>query len=363
MGFPLAYCPHGFEVMARLRRLYEDRAQDLVCACMAWPCAALRDFAAGHERGFCAAPDLAERAAFWDAYCRERAAVHDDSIPCAYLSEMDQGLYGGMLGGKVQFMCDPDTGWISSMVSPLIEDWPEFEALRFDRGCEWFQRYVAQLGAFAHAGRGKFGVSHLILIDSLNFVFELFGATRTYLELVENPSMVKRAIDFAFGLNLAVHRTFFEKAPLLEGGTCSNMAQWLPGRVISESVDPFHMTSVEYFEQWGREPLERITGEFDGGATHIHGNGRHLLEAVAAVDGLRVICLGDDKGYVPSFEILPEIRDRVGDMPLIVNVPFEDFQHALTRGELVRGVMYMVKGAPDVDEANRCMDRVRAYRA
>ena len=43
------------------------------------------------------------------------------------------------------------------------------------------------------------------------------------------------------------------------------------------------MTSVAYFEQWGREPAERILGAFDGGVIHIHGNGRHLLEAAATL--------------------------------------------------------------------------------
>ena len=66
----------------------------------------------------------------------------------------------------------------------------------------------------------------------------------------------------------------------------SNFAQWVPGRIVSESIDPYHMTSVDYFEQWGREPAERILRHFDGGVIHIHGNGRHLLEAAATLQGL-----------------------------------------------------------------------------
>ena len=71
---------------------------------------------------------------------------------------------------------------------------------------------------------------------------------------------MREAIEFAFQLNVEVQRTFFQHAPLLAGGTCSNMVEWIPGRIVSESVDPFHMTSVDYFEQWGREPVERILG-------------------------------------------------------------------------------------------------------
>ena len=34
------------------------------------------------------------------------------------LSELDQGLYGGLLGGDVRFLAHPENGWISSMVPP-----------------------------------------------------------------------------------------------------------------------------------------------------------------------------------------------------------------------------------------------------
>lgn len=84
------------------------------------------------------------------------------------------------------------------------------------------------------------------------------------------------------------------------------------GRVISESVDPFHMTSVEYFERWRREQLEQIFAEFDGGVTHLHGNGRHLLEAVSSVRGLKAIALGDDRGFPPAFDVLAGLKRRAG---------------------------------------------------
>ena len=77
--------------------------------------------------------------------------------------------------------------------------------------------------------------------------------------------MLKRVIDFAFEVNVLIQDTFFDAGVLLNGGTCSNMFQWVPGKIVSESVDPFHMTSVDDFEKWGREPMERIFDYFDGG--------------------------------------------------------------------------------------------------
>ncbi len=359
----LAYKPTAGEVLERLRRVQSRQARDRMFASVGVPSRALEEFADRYGEGFCDYPDPHERIAFWDRFLAERAAVEDDSLPCAYVSEMDQGLYGGLLGGSVQFMTHPENGWISSMVAPLLRDWSEFDRLRLDRNHPWFERYREQLRVFVEGARGKFAVSHFILIDGLNFVFELLGATETYVSLVERPEMVRRAIDLAFALNVAVQETFFDLVPLVEGGTASNMAQWIPGRVVSESVDPFHMTSVEYFETWGREPAQRIFDHFDGGVVHIHGNGRHLLEAVCTLRGLRAIYLGDDKGFPEAFDILAELRARTGEIPLVLAVDYPRFVDKLARGELVGGVFYKVSGAPDVASANRLMEKVRAYRA
>lgn len=358
----IAYKPHAEAVLDGLRRLYERRAEDRIFASMDVPSAALAAFRRAHREGFCPYPDPAERILFWDSYLRERAVVEDDSMPSAYLSELDQGLYGGLFGGEVRFLCDLETGWISSMVPPLINDWAEFDMLRFDESHEWFDRYLRQVRIFVEGAADKFGVSHFILIDSLNFVFELFGATRTYLELVDRPEMVRKAVDFAFDLNVKIQETFFDRVPLLAGGTFSNMVQWVPGRIVSESVDPFHMTSVDYFERWGREPVERVFSRFDGGVVHLHGNGRHLLPAVSTVRGLKAVHAADDRDFPSAFDVLAGLKASAGDVPLVVNADFAAFQSALHEHRLTGGVFYKVKAVPDLGAANRLMEKVRAYR-
>jgi len=358
----LAYKPDLEAVLERLVALYERRAQDRIYASIAVPSAALNDFGARHAKGFCDYPDPDERVAFWDKLLHERMAIKDDSVPSAYLSEFDQGLYGGLLGGRVQFMCHPENGWISSMVAPMLKDWSEFAALKLTKSSFWHERYVHQLDVFVEGAATKFGISHFILIDGLNFIFELLGATRTYQSLYECPEMVRKAIDFAHDLNVAVQDLFFQTVQALRGGTCSNMVQWIPGRIVSESVDPFHMTSVDYFETWGREPVERMLSHYDGGVLHIHGNGRHLLEAVRSLKGLKAIFLADDTGFPLAFEVLDDLSARLGDVPLTVEAEYGRFVEKLRHHTLVGGVFYQVMGAPNADVANRLMEEVRSYR-
>ena len=358
----LTYKPSLHDTLARLRSLFERRAPDQVFAQFQVPSEAVADFGRRFSAGYCEAPEPGERIRFWDRRLAEHACLEDDAVPAAYLSEMDQGLYGGLLGGEVQFMAHPENGWISSMVAPLLDDWSQFDRLRFDPGHPWFRRYLNQMDVFVRGAAGKFGISHFILIDGLNFVFELVGATKTYLSLDERPDMVRRAIELAFDVNVAVQEAFFDRVPLLEGGTSSNMCGWLPGRIVSESVDPFHMTSPAYLETWGREPIERILGRFDGGVVHLHGNGRHLLETVCSLKGVQAIRLGDDTGFPTAFEVLERLRARAGQMPLVVEVAYPRFVESLEQHRLSGGVIYQVADTPDVDTANRTMDHVRRYR-
>jgi hypothetical protein len=361
----LAYKANAGEVIERLRSLYERSAPDRIFATFSVPGAgreALAAFRKTHTEGPCDYPDPADRIEFWDRLLRETTSVEDDSLRYAYLTEMDQGLYGGLLGGDVRFNCNPHTGWISSMVPPLLKGWSEFDRLRFSRSHPWFDRYLAQLRVFAEGARDKFGVCPFVLINGLNFVFELVGATETYTSLLDSPDAVRKAMELGFDVNAAVQDAFFEKVPLFHGGTFSLGCQWIPGRIVMESVDPFHMTSVAYFEEWGRVPLERMFARYDGGEVHLHGNGRHLLEAVSSVKGLKAIQLGDDTGFPKAFEVLRELRARSGDLPLVVGVGFRDFAKTLERHELPGGVLYKVGGAPGADAANQCMEKVRAYR-
>ena len=135
-----------------------------------------------------------------------------------------------------------------------------------------------------------------------------------------------------------------------------------PGRVVSESVDPYHMTSVAYFERWGREPAERIMNHFDGGVIHLHANGRHLLEAVATLRGLKAMLLADDLGFPPAFDVVDQLKARADDVPVSVFAPYEAFVDRLHRHTLSGGVLYQVQNVPGVDVANQLMDQVRAYR-
>ena len=147
------------EVTGRLRALYERRAGDRIFARMNVPSKTLEAFRREHVSGYCDCPDIETRIDFWDRLLAEAVGIEDDSIPAAYLTEMDQGLYGGLVDGEVRFQCDTDTGWISSMVVPLWNDWSRFDSLRLDPNHPWFKRYVDQMDLFVRRRRASLALA------------------------------------------------------------------------------------------------------------------------------------------------------------------------------------------------------------
>lgn len=363
----IAYKPNAEATFERLTAFFSRGAMDQIFARCEVPSVALQNFRQNYPAGECGYPDVGERARFWTEIFKERTLVQDDDIPAVYLTEMDQGLYAGLIGGEIRYLCDPDTGWISSMAVPMLKSWDGFESLELPTGKTphhpWLQKYLQQLTTYVRSAEGRFGISHFIVIDGLNFIFELLGATETYLSLELHPEKVRRAIEFAYDLTLFVQDLFFDNVPLPAGGTCSNMMSWIPGgRIVSESVDPFHMTSVDYFERWGRESIERLFAHYDGGVVHIHANGRHLVECVASLAGLKGITFFDDIGLPPSIEIVDQLRRRAGDTPIRVDTSYQVFTERLATHRLPGGVLYHIQGVPDCDTANRLMEQVRRYR-
>lgn len=358
----ITYKKNPESVLERLKLFYERKAGDQIFADFHIPNQTLALFRANNTAAYTTYPDPRERALFWDSLLKEKILAEDDSIPSAYLSEFDQGLYGALVGGEIQFLSDPDIGWISSMVKPMYKELSSFHPRIFDKQNPWFQKYLHQLEIFTEVADDKFGISHFILIDSLNFIFELVGATNTYLSLFDCPEKVQEVIDFAFELNVEVQKAFFENTPSFMGGTFSNMVQWIPGKIISESVDPFHMTSVDDYEQWGKENVEKMFRQFDGGVLHIHSNGRHLLKAISQLKGLKAIYLLDETGNPPAFEILQELQAQTGDVPLVVGVEGHAFETQLQKNTLPGGVLYVVNTNMDVHGVNRMMEKVRNYR-
>ncbi len=102
----------------------------------------------------------------------------------------------------------------------------------------------------------------------------------------------------------------------------------------------------------------------------MHTHGVRLLELlpmIAEIPALTAIQVGrdlpDGKG-LPLLDLLPELREATGDIPLIRCLLWQDeFERGLREHRLVGGAHYVVRcPALDADQVSRWMEQVYAYR-
>jgi len=352
------------DVVYRLGGLFSGGGHDRIYAKLVTPSDALRKFSAENMEAEVDYPDMRVRAEFWDDYQRETELLEDDSFPHAYMSEFDEGLYAALLGAEIRFLSNPEWGWVSSMSPPFVSEADGLKNLRFDEDCEWMRKYTEQLSFYAEFAKSKFGISHFIVVDGLALLMEIRGATNMYFDCVDEEGTVREFIALAREVNCRVQDKYFDIIGLYEGGTVSNMAQWIPGRIISESLDPFHMADLAFFEKWGRGYLEEIFDHYDGGVCHLHsGNGMDLISSAASLKGLKMIFFVDEGwNEYKAYHDLEIVDKRRGSVPVGISIPYDIFVDKLTRNALPGNILYTVTGTPSISEGNRLMEKVRAYR-
>jgi hypothetical protein len=347
------------EAVSRLIDLYSGKGRHRIFARMNIPNPYLDRYAKKNTDGPVTKPDFTERAIFWDQVLSVYTDLEDDSIPSCYLSELDQGLYAGLLGAEIHYIRHAASGWISSMVKPFIDNIHDAENLAFDPDNPVYRDYIRQMEIFKKQAQDKFGISHFICLDGVNFLYELRGATQSYYDLMDYPRKVKKILDFSIGLCISIQEDYFKTVGLYQGGTVSNVGQWIPGKIVSESVDAFHLTSPAVFEEWGRGVVQNLFDRFDGGIIHLHTNGHHLLPSLRSMRGLKSIVFLDEDFAEPCYKKIDELHAGCKTVPMVISIPFSEFILRLDDKSLPGNTLYDVTDVPGLKTANEVMKKVR----
>ena len=197
----------------------------------------------------------------------------------------------------------------------------------------------------------------------MNFVVEARGATRAFLDTFDHPDAIRLLMDFAFDLAVLLQERVLDAVDAFMGGSFTFTGSWAPGRVVSFSVDAYHLAGPEFYYQWGEPHLQRLLDYFAGGALHVHSNGRRLLPHVSKLRNLVCIQMADEANDPRSYDMIEEIIAQTGDTPIAVGCQRAEFERDLDAHRLPCGVLYHVLGVSSVEEGNRLMDKVRAYSA
>jgi hypothetical protein len=348
----LAYKPALAEVVDRHRRLWTRRLPDGILA---------RIDPAGlpfiDPLSLC--PDIEAMAAAWDHNYRVRAPVEDDLLPVARVS-FGSAAFGAYLGAEVTFR--GGAGWSR----PILDSYDQLDRLHFDFQNEWIQRQQAACRAFVRVAQGKFALCETESMEGLNLA-ELLRGSAAYTDIYDHPQQLHDLLALGSQFNLrftGMQREILAPCLLYQEGIFSMFRLWLPGRAAWLSVDAYGLCSPEVFRRFGAPYLKQTIDHFGGGWLHLHSAALYLLPEMVKLPGLLGIGIYDDPQAPRGFEQLAEIRRTTADIPLQIDCQAAELESGLAARSLLGGIMYMVKqGVETIAQANRLMEKVRAYRA
>ena len=363
------------EALARRRRFFRRQMQDGVLATLPVQLDATAAWAAfdqrwgerrqGARRPFPSNEEIFARSIIG---LEQRAGVEDDSLPVCY-STLDAGesMVAGLLGRDMRFLHRP-RGPAISEPAVLLPDYADIETLAFSLDYPWTRRFLEIQQYFADHAKGMFAQHPCLTMDALNFVCEVRGATQAYLDVYEHPVELQRLMEIGLDSNVRYQGAQQELIGPYEDGSFVWLGGWVPfPAAVSLSVDAYVVCSPDTYAGHGFEFQARLIQRFGHGLMHFHCNRTDLAAEVAKLPGLELFQFGGDPNDPrPEVDLVPDMRASVGDIPMMTGCPLDLFRDRLRRGALPPNVWYHVGAGPEdrlsIDEANRLMDEIRAYR-
>jgi hypothetical protein len=305
-------------------------------------------------------PALLESSRRW---ARARTDNPSDALPSTTpVMCFEGGIETAMLGGRVRWL-GTRLHTYGEPVEPLICDYRVFDWALPDEDDVWLRRYLDAYRYFLKRADGWFGFGFNAGITAMNFAVQMRGAERAYLDMYDEPENLQRLLDYSVRLTRFLHarveeivgpynRELYGDHPLSAYACCP----------AASSVDAYSLCAPGTLREWGAWQLAECNEVTAGSWLHIHENSRQVVEEVVEIPGWRLVLFTDGPGYTRSFDIRWELRRRMRDVPMAIGCARDEFLRALEERDLPGNTQYML-GAASMAEAERIMERVRAYEA
>jgi hypothetical protein len=305
--------------------------------------------------------------------CVQRAAAAVRSFPRDGLSDhlpwiyptlnFGESVWSGFFGATIRFSGTRAHTW-SYCADPPLKDLVQFPLGALDTTNYWYRKMIEVTTHYVRHLPPQCDLTPFIFMDCMNLLVELRGATAAYTDLYDYPEKMTPFMDWSVDVNNAFYDA---QADLMREFTSHAFGghafqRYSSARIPNLSIDAYGMCAPEVYRQWGLKQHQRIVRRYGGGRLHIHGNGRHLCELVAQVEGLTTCGMGDDVGYPPAWTIVKELKERMAPVPIEIDIPMPEFAQGLRQRTLLSGVYYRTI-ARSLAEANAIMERVFDYRS
>jgi len=190
--------------------------------------------------------------------------------------------------------CQPRFGRHTIWFEPFMQDDedPEQRApLRFDPENRWWKIHEATLRECAQLASGRYMVGCPDLIENLDILISLRGASRVLTDLIDRPEWVHTKLREINRVYFDVYDRVYEIIRQPDAGAAFEAYKlWGPGRTAKVQCDAAAMLSPAMFREFVVPPLREQCGRLDFTMYHLDGHEqfRHL-DALLEIDELDAI--------------------------------------------------------------------------
>lgn len=278
-----------------------------------------------------------------------------ESLPVVF-PEFGVAAHSIYFGSKIKHM--PETIWFD----PVINE-PDINKLVYDENAFNVHKKFTSEIAERSKGTGIMvtGNDNCGIIDALA---NLRGNEALLFDLVENPEFVETARDKITDVWKKTQKEFYDITKESNDGGSSHswMQTWAKGMHGQLQCDFSVMISPEHYEKFVLPELEECTSFYDNSTYHFDGQEqiRHLdlLLSVKNLDNIQWTPVAGQPRTSNFIEIFQKIQKAGKGLVLI---PELDEVPALLRNLSHKGLMLVISGINNIDEANDLIALAEKY--
>ena len=193
------------------------------------------------------------------------------------------------------------------------DTWENFP-LAYDKDNAWWKLHYNLLKKAKEASQGEFLVNIPDLIENIDTLTSMRGATNTCYDLIDEPELMKRKLSELNELYFKYYDPLYELLKDNQGGSAFSAFQvWGPGKTAKVQCDFNVLMSPEQFREFIKPSLEKQCGALDYSLFHLDGPGaiKHL-PAIMEIESLNALQWTAGEGNPdPGNEIWYPIYDKV----------------------------------------------------
>ncbi len=336
------------QAQERMKALWELEIIDRVCIQVWAP--------QGQPRRVPAPPDLQRR--WMDAeYQVEAGLAHIEATYYAgeafptWMPNLGPDSVSGYLGAELEFA--EDTSW----AIPLISDWEQRPALRFDPQNHYWQTMRRMIELGGERGHGQFYTQVPDTHAGGDCLAALRGQQKLCVDLFDYPEHVHQAMAEIGQATRDYYQAVFGLLEQGMPGSTTWLQVWSPGRTNAVQIDFLALISTEMALEFFAPTLEEEVAMLDHAIFHLDGPDciRHL-DWLLEMPGIQLIQWTPGAGNPTAAGWLPMLkRVQAAGKGLHLHTPGEDLE-ALLEELSPRGLLIQT-GAGSPEEADALVER------